>query len=242
MPRLFVPAARLAGSSVELSGQDHQHVVKVLRLGSGAEIVLFDGAGTEIVGCVGRVSARAAEIVLGARRVIEVNGARVTLLLGVARGERMDLAIQKTTEVGVSRIIPVVTSRSVARPDPGGPRARRWSTIATEAARQCGRADVPEIAAPGPLGAALANLGQCPGRRLVLWEEERGMPFRQALGTGEKNVILLVGPEGGLAAVEIAQCRSAGFVAVGLGPRIMRVETAATVAVALAQAACGGLD
>jgi 16S rRNA (uracil1498-N3)-methyltransferase len=164
----------------------------------------------------------------------------ITLIQAVPRGDRMDLVLQKTTELGVARIVPVLTSRSVARPP--ADRARRWQTIAAEAARQSGRADVPSVGAPLPLAEALPLAAPC-ARRFALWEEERERPLRRALGDAPgPTLALLVGPEGGLAPAEVEQARAAGFVTVGLGPRILRVETAAIVAVALVQAAAGALD
>jgi len=126
----------------------------------------------------------------------------------------------------------------VARPEPG--RRARWEKIAREAARQCGRADVPAVAAPATLEAALAA-PELPERRLVLSPEAGARPLR-ALLPDRAPTALLVGPEGGLASAEVEAARAAGFVPVSLGPRILRVETAAIVAVALATEAFGALS
>ena len=160
----------------------------------------------------------------------------------------MDLIVQKTTELGVARIVPVVTERSVARPEPA--RRARWEKIARQAARQCGRADVPRVDEPLALAAAV-TASDLPATRFALWEAERGQSLRARLAThmaeppGGPNpaTALLVGPEGGFPRSEIALAAAAGFVPVSLGPRILRrVETAAIVAVALVQALAGGLD
>jgi len=156
----------------------------------------------------------------------------------------MDLLVQKTSELGVARIVPVVTERSVARPDAEGADGKRarWEKIAREAARQCGRADVPEVAAPTPLADALAA-PDLPPRRLALFEGERARSLRAELAeTAPAPTALLVGPEGGLAPAEMAAARAAGFVPVGLGRLILRVETAAIVAVALVGDAAGALS
>lgn len=237
MARLFVPAERLAGERLTVDGDGFRHLTKVLRLGAGDTLCVFDGRGTEIEARIVAVGARAAELALGARRALAPPACAITLLQAVPRGDRMDLVVQKTTELGVARVVPVVAARSVAHPP--ADRRRRWQTIAQEAARQCGRADVPEIAEPVALAAAIAALPAGPAR-LVLWEEERARPLRAALGA--PAVALLVGPEGGFAASEVEAVRAAGFTSAGLGPRILRAETAAIVAVALAQAAAGGLD
>lgn len=240
MARLFVPPERLVGHTVMVDGDAHRHLTKVLRLTPGAEVTLFDGCGTEIAGQLASVGPRSAEISLGQRRVVPVPSSALTLLQVLPRGARMDLIVQKTTELGISRIVPILGQRSVARsPRDGG---RRWQKIAQEAARQSGRADVPEIAPVQPLVQALADAQRPDGQRFVLWEEERSHSLRHALTATRQAVALLIGPEGGLAAEEVTQARDHGFVVAGLGPRILRSETAAIVAVVLVQAAAGNLD
>lgn len=237
MPRVFVPSEKLTGPRVVLDGEPHRHLVKVLRLQPGDEVLVFDGGGTEIEARVLGAGGRTIELELGQRRAVAMAPVTITLLQGVPRGERMDVIVQKATELGVARIVPVLAARSVARPSAS--RARRWQTIAQEAARQSGRADVPEVTAPVALPEAVAQVRD--GSRFVLWEEEHGRPLRSALHA-DAQVALLIGPEGGLAVEEVVEARTHGFVPVGLGPRILRVETAAVVAVALVQAAVGGLD
>jgi 16S rRNA (uracil1498-N3)-methyltransferase len=129
----------------------------------------------------------------------------------------------------------------MVKPPPG--KTRRWRTIAQEAARQSGRADVPDVAEVTALDLALAGAAAAGGTRVVLWEEERALPLRQIFAHAPAvPVTLLVGPEGGLSQEEVERARVQGFRTVGLGPRILRVETAALVAVALTQSALGGLD
>jgi len=257
--RLFVPAERLAGATASLEGDAHRHLARVLRARPGERVTLFDGRGTEVDAQVVTVGRDVTVVTLGERRTAPVTpGAEIVLLQSLARGERMDFIVQKTTELGVARIVPVVAARSVSRPvsrpvaRPGAEsgalragRRARWEAIAREAARQCGRADVPRVDDAVPLAAALADAGGAPDGehpRLALWESSRGHPLRAALAAAPRRVTLLVGPEGGFAEAEIAQASAAGFAIVGLGPRILRVETAAVVAVALVQAAAGGLD
>jgi 16S rRNA (uracil1498-N3)-methyltransferase len=244
--RLYVPAERLAerlpGATLRLTDDDHQHLARVLRARAGERLTLFDGAGTEVDAEVARVGTRDTELRLGARRAGAVTAppVAITVLVAVPRGERMDLVVQKTTELGVARVVPVVSERSVARPEPA--RRARWEKIAREAARQCGRADVPRVDEPLALAAALAA-PDLPARRFALWEAERGQSLRARLAeVPAAAVALLIGPEGGFPAGEVAAASAAGFVPVSLGPRILRVETAAIVAVALALAAAGGLD
>jgi 16S rRNA (uracil1498-N3)-methyltransferase len=239
--RLFVPGERLAGREVTLTGPEHRHLGRVLRARPGDALTLFDGAGVEVEARVVRVERDATELALGARREVAGPAVPITLLCAVPRGPRIDFLIQKTTELGVARIIPVVTDRSVARPHAEVGRRARWGKIAQEAARQCGRADVPAVDAPAALAAALAAPG-LPPRRWALYEGERGRALRGALqGVEPAPTALLVGPEGGFAAVEVGAAEAAGFEAVGLGDRILRVETAAIAALTLVAGAYGML-
>jgi 16S rRNA (uracil1498-N3)-methyltransferase len=250
MRRLFVPPDRLKGDRVAVEGEAHRYLARVLRARAGDRLTLFDGCGVEADAEVVSVERSQTVLALGPRRAAAgAPGARIVLLQSLARGERMDWIVQKTSELGVSRIVPVVTDRSGGLlPAAAAARRQRWEKIAREAARQSGRADVPAIEDVLPLrdafaasardgdGDAGANL------RLVLWESSRGHPLARALDAQPRAVTLLIGPEGGLAESEIADAQEAGFTVVGLGPRILRVETAAVVAVALVQAAAGGLD
>ena len=241
MPRVFIPAQLLNGERVTLDRAASKHLVKVLRLQVGAEVCVFDGRSSEIEARIVRASAAGVELALGQRHHLPLSPVTITLLQSVPRSDRMDIIVQKTTELGVTRIVPLTSGRSMAKPSPN--KSRRWRTIAQEAARQSGRADVPDVAEVVALDAALAEAAAIGGTRLVLWEEERALPLRRVLAeVTPAPVTLLVGPEGGLSEQEVARARAHGFRSVSLGPRILRVETAALVAVALTQSALGGLD
>jgi 16S rRNA (uracil1498-N3)-methyltransferase len=244
--RLFVAPAELraaaAAATLTVRGPDHRHLARVLRVGPGDAVTLFDGAGVEVEAEVARVGRAEIELAVGAPAGGPAAEARaaIVLLVAVPKGPRMDLLVAKTVELGVTRIVPVLSARAVARPEPG--RRARWLKIAREAARQCGRADVPALEAALPLADALA-LPDLPARRLALYEAERGRSLRVTLAEapGPVATAVLVGPEGGFARAEIDVAETAGFVPVGLGPRILRVETAAIVAVGLCAAANGDL-
>jgi 16S rRNA (uracil1498-N3)-methyltransferase len=239
--RLFVPGEQLDGPRLTLTGPEHRHVGRVLRARPGDTLTLFDGTGGEVEATVLRVERTETELALGTRRAVAGPAVSLTLLCAVPRGPRMDLLVQKTSELGVARIVPVVTERSVARPDADAGKRGRWEKIAREAARQCGRADLPIVDPPVALEVALAA-PVLPARRLALFEGEKMRSLRAALvGTEPAATALLVGPEGGFAPAELALARAAGFEAVGLGDRILRVETAAIVAVALVASAYGML-
>ncbi len=239
MPRLFVPPESLHGERVTLDRAAHRHLIKVLRLGRGDLVHVFDGAGTEIEARIAAVGPASVEVTLGPRYRLPAPLCSITLLASPPRGERMDLLVQKTTELGVGRLVPVTSARTTVRAS--AHQRARWQSIATEAARQSGRAEVPVIADSIPLVAAIAQEASGCDRKFLLWEGERRQSLGAALGDGPRAVVLLVGPEGGFGPEEVELAVAGGFVSVGLGPRILRAETAAIVAVALAQAAAGGL-
>ena len=178
------PPSGSPARQVTLTGPEHRHVARVLRARPGDTLTLFDGAGGEVEARVVRVARTETELALGARRAVAGPAVPLTLLVAVPRGPRMDFLVQKTTELGVARIVPVVTERSVARPDAEAGRRARWEKIAREAARQCGRADVPRSTMPVSLAAALAA-PDLPARRLALFEGEAARSLRAALAGAE---------------------------------------------------------
>jgi 16S rRNA (uracil1498-N3)-methyltransferase len=221
-------------------------LTRVLRLSAGARVDLFDGRGTEVSATIAAIDARRCALLLGQRRTVAPRAtAPVTLLQGLPRPERMDLVLQKATELGAARVVPVRAARS-ATGQQGRP--ERWEKIAREAARQSGRADWPAIAPVMALEEAIGGLAPA-GLRIVPWEEAPDARPLAGILTGAtapgvpppSAVVLLIGPEGGLTDEEVALATAAGFVIATMGPRILRTETASIVAIALAQAALGGL-
>src|SRR5262249_24407597 len=157
----------------------------------------------------------------------------LALLIGLLKGEKMDWVVQKATELGVARVVPVATTHGVVKLDAerAASRRERWTRIAEEAAKQCGRADLPEIAEVSAFAEAVAAAR---GWKLLLHEAERGQPLRAALPASAPEVVTVaVGPEGGFAPDEVAAARAAGFAVSGLGPRVLRAETAAIAALAV---------
>jgi len=164
----------------------------------------------------------------------------LVLALAPLKGDRMELVIQKTTELGLTELWPVLTARTdaVARPALSGTRHERWEKVASGAAEQCGRAVVPEVAPTMTLEQCLAR--PLDGARIVLLETE-GPPPLAGLTPRPRGALLLVGPAGGFDDTEVARLTAAGFHLARLGPRILRSETAAVAAVALAQGLWGDL-
>lgn len=226
--RLDVPSP--APERVRVEGPALHHL-RVARVVPGEALEVFDGRGRAWGAWLESLDEGAAVLRLGdARR--SPTGRTIVLLQGFPKGDKLELVLQKSTELGVSAVWPVLTARSVARPkqDALGARHARWQRIVEEAARQSGRADVPEVAPLRPLDTAVRALA--PGvRLLVLDEEERGERLGPAAGDGA--VALVVGPEGGLAREEVDALRASGGVPVSLGPLVLRTETAGLAALAV---------
>ncbi len=238
MRRLFVAADRIRGERISLDGPDLHYLRDVLRLGPGAALEVFDGRGGAYAA---RVEDGGATLVLGARRDVPRPAARVRLAFALARGERCDLVVQKATELGVTRLSPFGAARSVVRLDAerAAGRRQRWERIAGEAARQCGRADVPTVDAPDALVAVLASAA--PGARLVVLYEGGGEPLADTVDRDASEHVLVIGPEGGFAPDEVDACVARGARLATLGPRVLRFETAAIAAVALLEHLVGDL-
>ncbi len=235
--RVHLPPERIEAGRGRLTPEARHYLGEVLRLGPGTEIEVFDGLGGRYAG---RLEDGLETVALGPREEARAEGAAVSLLFALAKGEKMDLVVQKATELGAARILPFAAERSVARLEGARAeeRARRWRKIAAEAARQCGRADVPGVAAPLSLGAALAELP--PGTASFAFHPG-GAPLPGIEVRATPSVAAVVGPEGGLTDAELDGCRRAGALLVSLGPRTLRAETAAIVAVVLLQARFGDL-
>ncbi|HET9552112.1 MAG TPA: 16S rRNA (uracil(1498)-N(3))-methyltransferase [Anaeromyxobacteraceae bacterium] len=236
--RVHLPPDRIGDGRAALDEPARHYLRDVLRLAPGDPVELFDGRGAAWEATVGEGFEA---LRLGARREAAAGGTEVHLLFALAKGEKVDLVVQKATELGAARLAPFAAERSVVRLDEakGAERAVRWRRIAEEAARQCGRSDVPEVAAPGPLAAALAAVPR--GFRLVVLHGEGSAPLASVPLEGAPGVAAVVGPEGGLTPEELAACEAAGAIRAGLGPRTLRAETAAIAAVALLQALAGDL-
>ncbi|HEY2941378.1 MAG TPA: 16S rRNA (uracil(1498)-N(3))-methyltransferase [Vicinamibacteria bacterium] len=240
LPRFHVPAAG-PGARVSLPEHAAHHAREVLRLRAGAPVRIFDGAGAEFEAELDSVTRRGVDARLGhAVPARPESPLRIVLALSPLKGDRMELVIQKATELGVAEVWPVVTVRTdaAARPALEGSRQERWEKVASGAAEQCGRAVVPRIAAT----ATFAELLDRPfdGRRVV-FVETPGAPRLSSLPRAPVAALLLVGPAGGWEARETERLLQTGFESAGLGPRILRSETAALAAVVAAQVLWGDL-
>lgn len=241
MARFFVPGEIEPGSMVVLDGQDARHIHRVLRLGLGDEIEILDGTGKEYRACIASANGErvAASVLTEGRQVCREPSVFITILQGLPKGDKMDEVVKKNTEIGVSRFVPVITERSVARPDPSGAakRVERWRRIAREASKQAGRQRVPEVLDIVGFQDSLYYVASEMKRTdhgglfLIPWELEGSRGIRDVLRehSGAQEVLCFIGPEGGFSHDEVRQAVQLGATTCGLGPRILRTETAGLV-------------
>ena len=241
LPRFHVAGAA-PGSRIALPEHAAHHAREVLRLRAGSEVRIFDGEGAEFEATLDSVTRQGVTARLGGLAVPSCpeSPLRIVLALPPLKGDRMETVIQKATELGVAEVRPVVTARTDAagRPALHGSRQERWEKVASGAAEQCGRAVVPVIHPTTTLDGLLAV--PFDGRRL-LFLETPGQPPLTATGSRPRSAMALVGPAGGWEPSEAARIQAAGFEPAGLGPRILRAETAAIAAVTVLQLLWGDL-
>lgn len=232
MKRVFVPGAH--PGAVSVSGPTRHYLVTVLRVQAGDALDVFDGVGHSFSARVDSVGADALRLTLGEPRT-EPPVRKVLVLQGLPKKDKFEWVIEKGVELGASEFFPVETERSIVRlkADDGPKKQQRWQKIASEAARQCGRSDVPQLHLPGPLLEAVGVASKI-ARVLVLDEEETQTRLAAALPESrESPVALVIGPEGGLTRDEVKGCVALGAVAVSLGRNILRTETAALAAISI---------
>jgi 16S rRNA (uracil1498-N3)-methyltransferase len=241
LPRFHVPDSA-PGARVELPEHSAHHAREVLRLRSGDAIRVFDGRGEEYDARLDEVSRRtvSAHVTHAVPHRAE-SPLELVLAVSPLKGDRMELVLQKATELGVAAIRPVVTQHTdtAARPALDGSRVLRWERVVSGAAEQCGRAVVPLVAPTIRLAELLAR--PLDGTRIALLETAGHAPLPSVPVRPARPLLLLVGPAGGFAPAEIDALLEAGYAPASLGPRILRAETAAVAAVAIAQATWGDL-
>jgi 16S rRNA (uracil1498-N3)-methyltransferase len=245
MPRVFLQLEERP-ETIHISGEKARYLINVLRSRVGDEITVLDGKGSSYNAEI--TSIRNKELDARVNRVIPYDTeskVNVILIQGALKGEKMELIIQKATELGVNEIVPVTTERSQVRETRKAP---RWKKVAEDASRQCGRAHVPmvhdllpfrEFLTPSSPYAQYLNKS----RGLLFWEEG-GMKLtraREILGEC-RSLMVSIGPEGGFTKEEARMAQSRGFLLISMGTRILRAETAAIAATALVQYAWGDLD
>lgn len=246
LTRVYVAGSLASSALVQLPESAALHLTRVLRLEQGARLRVFNGAGGEYDATIETVRRGTVSVRIGAHHAIDRESPlRVTLLQGIARGERMDYILQKATELGVTRIVPVTTTRSTVRltAETALRKREHWQGVVVSAVEQCGRCRVPEVTAPMTLDVAVQSAAE--ELKLLLDPDDEAASLPELLGASAgarpASVTLLAGPEGGFDPQEVRAARLAGFRSCRLGPRILRTETAALAALAVLQFASGDL-
>lgn len=233
-PRFFINPTQVHGRRIVVTGDDLRHIRTVLRKGPGEFLTLLDGQGVEYTAKI--VALERAEIIteIESEERREIRGPHITLGQGLPKSDKMDFIVQKATELGVSSIVPLVTERTIVKVK-DEKRVSRWRKIAKEAAMQSNRADIPKVEAIRQLSDFLRTLNSELGTLLLLPWEEATEPIRNALRKNPdvKDIIVLIGPEGGFSRAEADFARSRGFLPVSLGPFILRTETAAVAVLSM---------
>jgi 16S rRNA (uracil1498-N3)-methyltransferase len=238
--RIHVDHPLSLATEVALPQQAAEHVARVLRMNAGDMLTVFNGDGYDYAATLLSVGKRDVTVRIEDREPVNNESPlRLTLAQGVARGEKMDLIVQKATELGVARIVPLFTERSEVKLDAARAEKRllHWRAVASSACEQSGRVRVPEIVPAQALQDWLKNLAGDGAQRLALLPE--GTLQARELRFGDSGGLLVVGPEGGLGDRDVSALQEAGFQGLRLGPRILRTETAGLAALAALQALHG---
>lgn len=238
----MVAPEMIQNGEARLIGSSHHHLTVVLRLKPGSTVDLLDGSGGRHEGILAEVTREESIVRILRSHVTEPTpGPRLSLLYGLSRGRRTELVLQKATELGIDAIFPCLCERSVARPQRPDQKHRRWAEIIAQAARQCDRTRLPWLAPVTTLAQALEAV---PTSALRLMAVPGAAPLSILAGAlaGAPAVALVVGPEGGFTAGEVEGAVALGYAGVGLGPRVLRTETAAISMVALAAFLAGRLE
>ena len=246
MPRVRIAPDQRHGETVELPRAEAHYVAHVLRLRPGDEIDAFDGLERTYRLRLTTVSSTMVQGRVVAMQVVATD-ASIPLVLGQAmpKGTKMDLVVEKCSELGLTTLVPLYTERTIVREVPGRLRQKlaRWHRIAAAAARQCGRRTLLDVQDPMPLPDFCTHY-KTASAKIVCWEEERQQGLQQLLDgrTGTHPVVVLIGPEGGWTSEEIALARAHGFATVRLGPRILRTETAAIAMTSIIRYSLGAFE
>lgn len=229
MPRFFVDKSQITDNKVYITGDDVKHIAKVLRLRIDDTLTVCDKCRTDYECKIFEISADrvVADITESKQNRAEAD-LEITLYQGMPKSDKMDYIVQKCVELGVVRIVPVITKRAVSRPSDGDKKVARWQKIAAEAAKQSGRGIVPEICNMVSFNEAVISMTACEDALNIMpYECEENIKLRDVLtASSKKKINIIVGPEGGFDDSEAVSARGKGISTVTLGPRILRTETA----------------
>lgn len=244
MNSFYMEGSGVVGQAAQLRSEEARHAFQVLRMQPGEEAYAVDAQGNRFLAEVQQISKEACTVLLKEALSDHEAPVRVTLYQGLPKADKLDMVVQKLTELGASRIVPVKMERCVVKLDEkdGKKRQERLSKIAREAAKQCKRGRAPEVEAPQ----TWKQLREAMGKHdllLVPWEDAAGFGLKAAyaMRPDAKDVGIVIGPEGGMSAAEIAALEEIGARQITLGPRILRTETAAVASCAMVMLLWGDL-
>ena len=233
MPRFFIDDTPTVGETAVIEGGDARHIGGALRMTAGEALTLCDGKGTDYAGTITAVEKeRVTLLVNAAAPSYSEPSLAVTLYMGLPKGDKMELIIQKAVELGVTAIVPVATARCIVKLDgkDAAKKQARWQKIAAEAAGQSGRGIIPVVETPISWKAALSRFERS---KTLLCYEGGGAPIGKLVSPADEAISLVVGPEGGFDAAEVEAVTAMGGQIATLGPRILRCETAPLAAIAV---------
>ncbi len=239
IPRIYTDQPLSGRQGITLDEEQSHYLLRVLRMDAGRELILFDGRGGEYQGHILEAGKKHVSIALGDFRADDrCSPLALELGIGISRGERMDWVLQKATELGVSTITPLFTERTEVKlsGERLGKKLAHWQQILISACEQCQRNRLPRLQQPQPLAPWLESC-QAEQRFVLHHRDSKGLGGHDT----PASVALLIGPEGGLSAEEIASAQASAFAPLTLGPRVMRTETAPLVAISLVQYLWGDL-
>lgn len=242
--RIPIPPERIA-PSLHLLPDEQRYLLYVLRMAVGDELEVFDGLGGRFPARLVQATADDAVLELGERIPDEEGGVSISIAPALIKNDRLDWVVEKATELGAAAILPWEGKNCIVHLDAkkGQERQERWRKIAASAARQCGRASIPDIEAPGKLERLVAQSVEKGELCVVLYERESSRSFsalvKEAEATPTRPILVVTGPEGGFTEEEIRQCVEKGAVTATIGRRILRAETAPIASIAAARAVRG---
>ena len=240
VPRIYFPRIAGDGADIELGRENLRYVKSVLRMKKGDLLTLFAGTGWEYETIIRRLSTEGIVVEVTGKSFSRGRGIYLTLMQSLPKANKMDFIVQKATELGADRIVPFHSVRSVPRisSEKIPSKVMRWRNIAVEAARQCGRTDIPEICGIVSFEEAILWPGM-ETLKMIFWEEEFERSIKQVLNDtqyeGIKDVCAIIGPEGGFTKEEVVNAGEKGFVSVSLGKQVLKVETAAVAVLSIIQ-------
>ena len=232
MSRFFIPPASVDGKKISISGKEAHHILDVMRLKVSDKVVTFDGTGKEYSGVIRDISRNSLTVEITETRTPAGKETwKITLIQAMPKKDKMDYIVEKSTELGVHSIVPVITRRTI--PDWDEPKKRsqaeRWRKIAKEAAKQCGRLDIPAVSAISEFTDAISGFADFDKQLIAILSEET-ITIKEAMaGFKSGRIVIAIGPEGDFTADEARAAEGSGFRAISLGPRVLKSDTAGLV-------------